>query len=115
MIHTVNHNVTGDNGTQRNIIIEPVLHQTANHELNTTGLYKLYKGGNDGEAILFEIQEIAPEIGESKPQLDDKKNPDYLGQIQFEGNSTSVWHYSEGILSKYEQEQIVEFIQNTNS
>ncbi len=113
MIHTVN-NVTGDNGTQRNIIIEPVLHQSANHELNSTGLYKLYKGGADGEAILFEVQEIAPEIGESKPLLDDKKNPDYLGQIQFEGDVTSKWHYSEGTLSDYEQQQVVDFIQNTN-
>ncbi|UOE46497.1 hypothetical protein MTO98_19025 [Mucilaginibacter sp. SMC90] len=115
MIHTVNHNVTGDNGTQRNIIIEPVLHQSTDHQLNATGLYKLYKGGNDGEAVLFEIQEIAPEIGESKPLLDDKKNPDYLGQIRFEGEITSKWHYSEGSLSHYEQQQVVEFIQNTNS
>ena len=112
MIHTVNHNVTGDNGTQRNIIIEPVLHQSTGHRLNATGLYKLYKG-DDGEAILFEIQEIAPEIGESKPLLDDKKNPDYLGQIRFENDSK--WHYSEGPLSDYEQQQVVEFIQNTNS
>ncbi|QTE38227.1 hypothetical protein J3L18_03905 [Mucilaginibacter gossypii] len=114
MIHTVNHNVTGDNGTQRNIIIEPVLHQSTNHELNATGLYKLYKGGADGEATLFEIQEIAPEIGESKPLLDDNKNPDYLGQIRFEGDVTSKWHYSEGTLSNNEQQQVVEFIQNTN-
>lgn len=115
MIHTVNHNVTGDNGAQRNIIIEPVLHQSTNHELNATGLYKLYKGGTDGEAILFEIQEIAPEIGESKPLLDDNKNPDYLGQIRFDGSIASKWHYSEGPLSHYEQQQVVEFIQNTNS
>lgn len=114
MIHTVNHNVTSDNGTQRNIIIEPVLHQSINHELNATGLYKLYKGGADGEATLFEIQEIAPEIGESKPLLDDNKNPDYLGQIRFEGDVTSKWHYSEGTLSDYEQQQVVDFIQNTN-
>jgi hypothetical protein len=111
MIHTVNHNVTGDNGVHRNIIIEPVLHQSVNHELNATGLYKLYNGNADGEAILFEIQEIAPEIGESKPLLDDKRNPDYLGQILFDADSN--WHYSEGLLSPDEQQQVVDFIQNT--
>ena len=115
MIHTVNHSVTGDNGTQRNIIIEPVLHQSAQHQLNGTGLYKLYKGGDEGEVTLFEIQAIAPEIGESAPLLDDKKNPDYLGQIQFNGDTNSAWDYSEGVLSSYEQQQVVEFIQNTNS
>jgi hypothetical protein len=113
MIHTVNHSVTNDNGTQQNIIIEPVLHQSADHELNGTGLYKLYKGGSEGEATLFELQPIAPEIGDSVPLLDDKKNPDYLGQIQF--TDGSKWHYSEGVLSSYEQQQVVEFIQNTNS
>ena len=115
MIHTVNHSVTNDNGVQHNIIIEPVLSQSAGHELHSSGLYKLYKGGDEGEATLFEIQEIAPEIGESKPLLDDKKNPDYLGQIQFNGDSNSKWHYSEGVLSAYEQQQVVEFILNTNS
>lgn len=115
MIHTVNHNVTDDSGSQRKIIIEPVLHQTANHQLTGNGLYKLYKGGAEGEAALFEIQEIAPEIGESKPLLDDKKNPDYLGQIQFEGNNSSEWLYSEGVLSAYEQQQVVDFIQSTSN
>ncbi|AYL95616.1 hypothetical protein [Mucilaginibacter celer] len=113
MIHTVNHSVTNDNGVQQNIIIEPVLHQSAGHELNSTGLYKLYKGGSEGEVTLFELQPIAPEIGESVPLLDDKKNPDYLGQIQF--NNNSEWQYSEGVLSVYEQQQVVEFIKNTNS
>jgi hypothetical protein len=113
MTHTVNHIITGNNGTQRNIIIEPVLHQSLNHELNATGLYKLYNGSADGEAILFEIQEIAPEIGESKPLLDDKKNPDYLGQILFDSDAVSKWQYSEGHLSPDEQQQVVDFIQNT--
>ncbi|MEO3404809.1 hypothetical protein AAFN85_12960 [Mucilaginibacter sp. CAU 1740] len=115
MIHTVNHSVTNNNGSQQNIIIEPVLHQSASHELNSTGLYKLYKAGDKGEAILFEIQPIAPEIGESAPLVDDKKNPVYLGQISFKGDKHSEWHYSEGGLSVDEQQQLVDFIQNTNN
>lgn len=113
MIQTVNHNVTDDNGVQHNVIIEPVLHQSTDQQLSGTGLYKLYKGGDEAETTLFEVQPIAPEIGENIQPLDDKKNPDYLGQIQFNGGS--AWQYSEGVLSDYQQQQVVEFIQNTNS
>ena len=115
MIHTVNHNVTTAEGAQRNIIIEPVLTHTSSTDLEVTGLYKLYKGGDIAEATLFEVQNIAPEIGESIPLLDDKNNPDYLGQIEFKHDDNPVdWYYSEGILSLYEQRQVVEFIRNTN-
>lgn len=113
MINTINHHVTDNNGVQHHVIIEPVLHQLTYNQLMDTGLYKLYKGGDEAETTIFEVQPIAPEIGENVQPLDDNKNPDYLGQIRFTGDSD--WHYSEGFLSVYEQEQLVEFIRSANS
>jgi hypothetical protein len=111
MTNTVNYYIKKDNGTTINIIIEPVLTQAANNHLNFTGVYALYKGNDHGEARLLEMQEIAPEIGESYPLVDDAKNPDFLGRLTYNSNKLK-WEYTGGSLSPSEQHQIVEFIQN---
>jgi hypothetical protein len=112
MIRIVSHSIKKQNGASINIIIEPVLSQAVNNELNFTGVYTLYKDTDKKETDLLDIQEIAPEIGESKPMVDDKNNPGFLGRITFE-NDDSEWHYSGGKLPAYEQEQIVAFIKNS--
>ncbi|MGF7037370.1 hypothetical protein [Mucilaginibacter lappiensis] len=114
MTRTISQSIKKDNGTTRNIIIEPVMTQSANDKLDLTGIYTLYKDTDKQKMDLLEIQEIAPEIGESKPLLDDKNNPDFLGQIIFK-NDGSEWQYIKGSLSINELEQIVSFIQNTHS
>lgn len=113
MIRTVSHSVKKDDGIERNIIIEPVLTQSASNGLDFTGVYTLYKDSNAGEYHLLDIQEIAPEIGESKPLLDDKKNPDFLGRIVFKGDSSN-WEYTGGTLSANEQQQLITYIQSAD-
>jgi hypothetical protein len=112
MPHTVSYNINTDNGTTRNIIIEPVQTQAANNHLDFTGVYAIYNGNNHGEAHLLELQEIAPEIGDSLPLLDDIKNPDFLGRLTY-NNDTSKWEYTGGPLSAAEQDQIIAFIQSS--
>ena len=111
MTNTVNHYIKKDDGTTINIIIEPVLTQAANNHLNFTGVYAIYKGNDHGDVHLLEIQEIAPEIGESYPLIDNAKNPDFLGRLTY-NNSKLKWEYTGGSLSANEQHQIVEFIQS---
>ncbi|MDN3548082.1 hypothetical protein [Mucilaginibacter aquaedulcis] len=112
MIRIVSHSIKKENGANINVIIEPVLSQAVNNELNFTGVYTLYKDSEKKGTDLLDIQEIAPEIGESKPLIDDKYNPGFLGRITFE-NDDSEWHYSGGKLPPFEQEQIVAFIKNS--
>ncbi|WP_184549185.1 hypothetical protein [Mucilaginibacter sp. FT3.2] len=110
MPHTVSRYINTDDGTTRNILIEPVLTQASNSHLEFTGVYTIYKGNDHGEAHLLELQEIAPEIGESLPLTEDVRNPDFLGRLTY-NNQRSKWEYTGGKLSAKEQGQIVEFIQ----
>jgi hypothetical protein len=111
MTRTISYSIKKDDGTVKNIIIEPVLTQSANNELNTTGVYTLYKDTDQKETDLLDIQEIAPEIGESKPLIDDKNNPGFLGQLTFKSDDTE-WQYTKGSLPANELDQIVAFIQS---
>lgn len=111
MTNTVNYYIKKDNGAALNIIIEPVLTQAANNHRDFTGVYALYKGNDHGEAQLLELQDIAPEIGDSLPLLDNVKNPDFLGRLTYNAIKLK-WEYTGGTLSAKEQEQIVAFIQS---
>jgi len=112
MPRTVSYQINNDNGNPINIIIEPVQTQAANNRLDFTGVYTLYKGDGHGEVHLLEIQEIAPEIGDSLPLADDVMNPDFLGRFTY-NNNKSKWEYTGGPLSVNEQAQVVAFIQST--
>lgn len=114
MNSTISHNVRKDDGTTRNVIIEPVLALSANDQLNFTGVYTLYKDTHKKGSDLLAIQEIAPEIGESRPLLDDKNNPDFLGQLIFK-NDAREWQYAKGSLPVNELEQIVSFIKDSKN
>ncbi|MDN5288932.1 MAG: hypothetical protein JWR38_5206 [Mucilaginibacter sp.] len=112
MNRTISHNVKKDDGTTRNVIIEPVLAQSTNDQLSFTGVYTLYKDNHKKGTNLLDIQEIAPEIGDSNPLLDDKSNPDFLGQLTFKDDG-SEWQYVKGSLPTGELEQIVSFIKGS--
>jgi hypothetical protein len=111
MPHTLSHNINTKTGKILNIIIEPVQTQSGNGGLDFTGVYAIYKGNDHGEAHLIELQEIAPEIGDSLPLLEDAQNPEFLGRLTYNGNQ-SKWEYTGGKLTTDEQQQIVTFIQS---
>ncbi|SDD22657.1 hypothetical protein SAMN05216464_101131 [Mucilaginibacter pineti] len=113
MIRTVSHSIKKDNGTATNIIIEPVLTQSASNGLDFTGVYTLYKDTDAHEYHLLDIQEIAPEIGDSLPLVDDKKNPDFLGRIVIKGDNSN-WEYTGGTLTPDEQSQLISYIQSAD-
>ncbi len=111
MPRTVSYNINTDQNKTLNVIIEPIQTQSKNNHLDFTGVYAIYKGNDHGEAHLIELQEIAPEIGDSLPLLDDVKNPDFLGRLTY-NSSKSKWEYTGGSLSSAEQEQVISFIQS---
>jgi hypothetical protein len=91
------------NGSSRNIMIEPIL----NHDLSSTGVYKIYKTSIDNESALF-TEEL--EIDEGKPTLPDSGNPDYLGTIIFTENQ-GKWNYNGDLLTTDEQHQLAKYLQ----
>jgi hypothetical protein len=114
MNRIISHNIKKDDGSTRSVIIEPVLALSTNDQLSFTGVYALYVDTHKKSSNLLDIQEIAPEIGESKPLLDDKNNPDFLGQLTFK-DEDSEWQYTKGSLPVDELEQIVSFIKNSKN
>ncbi|WDF80465.1 hypothetical protein ACFGVS_07075 [Mucilaginibacter sp. AW1-7] len=112
MPRTVSYQINKDNGSPISIIIEPVQTQSSNNSLDFTGVYALYKGDSHGVAHLLELQEIAPEIGDSLPLVEDVLNPAFLGRLTYDNNKLK-WDYTGGPLSANEQAQVVAFIQST--
>ena len=114
MTQTENCTIKKDNGTTINVTIEPVLTQAVNGNLNFTGVYTLYEGGNEVVSTLLDLQEIAPETGESMPLVEDNNNPVFLGRLTYNDDISSL-KYTGGLLSVKEQEQIIKFIQSSKS
>ncbi len=108
MINPGQLSLTTPDGTNRNIIIEPMLEKDE-QGLRGTGVYKLYKDAFGEESSLF----TEPlEAGETNDDLPDSKNPDFLGTLTF---TTSLnWQYEGDLLSVDEQNQVVEYIQSDN-
>lgn len=93
-------------GANWNIIIEPVL-KRSNREPVDVHCYKLYKSSADNQSTLSTEPR---ELDEKNDDLDDSKNPDYLGQIK-PGNGNSL-NYDGNLLNDDQQKQVINFIQN---
>jgi hypothetical protein len=101
MINALQLSLNSVNGTQRKIIIAPVL-QKSEEGLKNTGTYKIYKDAFGDESSLF----TEPlERDETRNDLPDNMNPDYLGKIVIDAQSN--WTYSGDLLSPDEQKQAV--------
>lgn len=94
-----------EDGTKRNIIIEPVLEKNGKKGLHNTGTYRIYKDAFGDESTLFTepLETIEPNI-----RIPDNINPDYLGEIVFDGQSR--WAYHGDLLSLDEQKQAATYI-----
>ncbi|MDB4922248.1 hypothetical protein [Mucilaginibacter sp.] len=88
-----------NDGTKRNIIIEPIL-EKGNQGLHNTGTYKLYKDALGDESVLFTEPLEATELNNELP---DNMNPDYLGRIEFDTRLN--WTYKGDLLTLEEQKQ----------
>ena len=107
MINPVQTTIPQPDGTDRQVIIEPVLQKDGDWHLQPTGVYKIYKDAFGDETHLF--TEPA-EFGEVNDDLTDEHNPDYLGKFVFSGGS--VQHYEGQVLSVAEQAYLAVFIED---
>jgi len=96
--------LTTHDGSKRNIIIEPIL-EKGEKGLHPTGTYKIFKDAFGDESHLFTepLETVLP-----NNNVPDYLNPDYLGEIIFDG--LSHWAYHGDILSFDEQKQAASYI-----
>jgi len=94
-----------EDSTKRHIIIEPVLEKNGKKGLHNTGTYRIYKDAFGDESTLFTepLETIEP-----NNTMPDNMNPDYLGEIIFDGQSH--WAYHGDLLSLDEQKQAATYI-----
>ncbi|MGN6637662.1 MAG: hypothetical protein ACTHJ8_02040 [Mucilaginibacter sp.] len=97
--------ITHSDGVNWNIIIEPIL-KRSNREPVDIHCYKLYKSSTDNQSALSTEPR---ELDEQNDDLDDSKNPDYLGQIK-PGAGRSL-HYEGNLLNDEQQKQVIDYIQ----
>jgi len=106
MINPIQFSLKQPDGSDRNIIIEPILEQ-GDKSLNSTGVYKIYKDAVGEESSLF----TEPmEIGGGRDDLSDNQNPDFLGKLTFTTNTD--WRYEGDLLNMEELSQAIEYIKN---
>ena len=106
MINPVQTSVPQPDGSDRQVIIEPVLEKDGERVLRSIGVYKVYKDAFGDETHLF--TEPA-EFDEGKAELADEANPDYLGKFIFENGTVS--HFEGDVLSLAEQAYLAVFIE----
>jgi hypothetical protein len=104
MIKPAQLTLTKNDGTTRNIIIEPILVEH-NKALRDTRTYKIFKDAFGEESALF----TEPlEIDEQNDDLANSINPDFLGKIIVK--DISDWNYEGDLLSAAEQKQAAKYI-----
>lgn len=106
MINPVQTSIPQTDGSDRYVIIEPVLEKDGEQCLRSTGVFKVYKDAVGEETHLF--TEPA-ELDEARDDLPDEQNPDYLGHFVFENGS--VKHFAGRVLSIAEQAYLAVFIE----
>ena len=106
MINPVQTTIPQPDGSDRYVIIEPILENTADKGLQPTGVFKVYKDAFGDETHLFTepLESDGP-----ADDLPDEQNPDYLGKFVFEGGELE--HFEGGILSLAEQAYLAVFIE----
>ena len=105
MLNPANIKIMKDDGTERAVLIAPVLNKQPDG-LTNTGVYKIYK--TDDDETFFTEPLL---IDTSAPTRDNRSNPDYLGDFIFSADKTN-WNYNGDQLSPTEQQQVANFIKN---
>jgi hypothetical protein len=105
MINPVYFDIEHEDGSKRDIIIEPVLKKTGS-SVTATGSYKIYKNSIDNQSNLF-TEKL--EIDEKNDDLPDENNPDFLGIFSIDAKGK--WYYEGSLLNAKEQKQVAGYIQ----
>lgn len=106
MINPVQTKIPLEDGSDRFVIIEPILEKDGEQGLRSTGVFKIFKDAFGDETHLF--TEPAENEGPAD-DLPDEQNPDYLGKFVFEDGS--VKHFEGQVLSIAEQAHLAVFIE----
>lgn len=106
MMNSVQTTIPQADGTDRYVIVEPLLEKQGEQGLRSTGIFKIYKDAFGDETHLF--TEPA-ELDEDNDDLPDEQNPDYLGKFIFENGS--VKEFKGTVLSLAEQAYLAVFIE----
>jgi hypothetical protein len=107
MMNRVQTTITQADGSDRQVIIEPVSVRDDEGRLRSSGVFKIYKDAFGDQTHLF--TEPAGGAG-SVIDLPDEQNPDYLGKFVFENGS--VQHFEGAVLSLAEQAYLAVFIES---
>jgi hypothetical protein len=107
MLSPVQTSIPQADGSDRYVIIEPILENDGEHGLRSTGVFKIYKDAFREETQLFTEPLQSDEAADDLP---DEQNPDYLGKFLFEGGS--VKHFEGQVLSVAEQAYLAVFIKS---
>lgn len=106
MINPVQTSIPQADGSDRYVIIEPILEKESKG-LRSTGVFKVYKDAFGDETHLF----TEPmESDEPADDLPDWQNPDYLGKFVFEEGTLK--HFEGQVLSVAEQAYLAVFIES---
>ena len=107
MINPVQTTIPQPDGSDRYVIVEPVLVKDSAGAWGTTGRYKIYKDAFGDETQLFTepLEKDGP-----ADDLPDEQNPDYLGTFVFEDGQVS--HFEGAVLSLAEQAFLAVFIES---
>lgn len=107
MINPVQTSVPQADGSDRHVIIEPILEKEGEHGLRSTGVFKIYKDAFGDETHLFTEPKESDGPADDLP---DEQNPDYLGKFVF--GDGGVEHFEGGVLSLAEQAYLAVFIES---
>ena len=107
MINPVQTMIPQQDGSDRYVIIEPVLIKDSAGAWGTNGEYKIYKDAFGDETRLFTepLERYAP-----SDELPDEQNPDYLGRFIFKDREVS--HFEGDVLNVAEQAYLAVFIES---
>lgn len=106
MINPVQTTIPQPDGSDRYVIIEPILEKDGEQGLRSTGVFKVYKDAFGDETQLF----TEPAESDEPAELPDEQNPDYLGQFVFAQGE--LQHFEGGVLSHAEQAWLAVFIES---
>lgn len=107
MINPVQTRIPQTDGSDRYVIIEPILEKDGDQGLRSTGEFKIFKDAFGDETHLF--TEPAEKAGPAD-NLPDEQNPDYLGKFVFEDGR--VKHFEGQLLNVAEQAYLAVFIES---
>jgi hypothetical protein len=105
MINPVQTSINGTDGSDRYVIIAPLLIKDGAQGFRGTGVFKIYKDAFGDETRLFTepLESVAP-----ADDLPEEQNPDYLGELHLD--KAGNWQYHGDLLNANEQGELAHFI-----